>query len=221
MRNLFLSIALIVIPVGIFAVGYSVLVPSKATAQAGAQANTGPALGDMQPFITIISDVQTLAEKGDMVAGEKRVTDFETAWDNAEKRLRRVNTTSWGNVDDAADSALEALRQKLPDQAKVKSTLADLMAELKDPKRVPGGAQPNAGVTTTSAGIAVTDANGRPLPCEDLLQQVSDGMATANLAQDNQSEVEALQVKAVERCNADDDKRSDDFSAQALALISN
>ncbi len=220
MRNLFLSIALIVIPVGIFAVGYTLLAPAQATAQADAQANTGPALGDMQPFITIISDVQGIADKGDMAAAEKRITDFETAWDDAQKKLRPVNTTSWGNVDDAADSALGALREKSPDPAKVKSTLADLMAELKDPTRVPGGAQNAVGVTTSS-GIAVTDTNGRPLPCENLLQQVRDGLAKANLANDKQSAVEALQAKAVERCNADDDKRSDDFSAQALALMPN
>ena len=221
MRNLFLSLALIVIPVGIFAVGYTLLAPSQAPAQAAASANTGPALGDMQPFISIISDVQGIANKGDMVAAEKRITDFETAWDDAQKKLRPVNTTSWGNVDDAADSALGALRDKSPDPAKVKSTLADLMAELKDPKRVPGGAQSAAGVTTTSAGIAVTDANGRPLPCEEMLQKVRDGLAKANLAKDKQGAVEALQAKAVERCNADDDKRSDDFSAQALALLPN
>ena len=221
MRNLFLSVALIVIPVGIFAVGYTLLVPSQPPAQAATQANTGPALGDMTPFITIISDVQGISDKGDLVAAEKRITDFETAWDDAQKKLRPVNTTSWGNVDDAADSALGALRETSPDPAKVKSTLADLMAELKDPTRVPGGAQAAAGVTTTSAGIAITDTNGRPLPCENLLQQVTDGLAKANLANDKQSAVEALQSKAVERCNADDDKRSDDFSAQALALMPN
>ena len=220
MRNLFLSVALIVIPVGIFAVGYTLLAPAQATAQADAQANTGPALGDMQPFITIVSDVQGIADKGDMAAAEKRITDFETAWDDAQKKLRPVNTTSWGNVDDAADSALGALRETSPDPSKVKSTLADLMAELKDPTRVPGGAKTAVGVTT-SAGIAVTDTNGRPLPCEELLQQMRDGLAKANLAKDKQSAVEALQAKAVERCNADDDKRSDDFSAQALALLPN
>ena len=221
MRNLLLSAALIVIPVGIFAAGYTLLTPSQAPAQSQAKTGTGPALGDMTPFITIVADVQSLADKGDMAAAQTRITDFETAWDTSQKKLRAVNPTSWGNVDDAADTALSAVRAKTPDPATVKSSLADLMAELKDPARVPGGAATAAGVTTTPSGVAVTDTNGRPLPCEEMLQKVRDGLSGATLAKDKQATVATLQSKATERCNADDDKRADDFSAQALALLPN
>ena len=70
------------------------------------------------------------------------------------------------------------------------------------------------------AGIAVTDANGRALPCEVMLKSVTDGLASAKLSDAENSAVVDLQTKATERCNADDDQHADTFSAQALALVS-
>jgi hypothetical protein len=48
----------------------------------------------------------------------------------------------------------------------------------------------------------------------DLRDGITAGRGTASAAQ-----IADLQAKALERCNADDDRRADDFSAQALALL--
>lgn len=214
MRNLLLSVALIVAPVGIFAVAYGRLAPKAGQVAA---ATAAPSLGDMSAFASIIIDVQGIAGKGDMVGAEKRITDFETAWDDAQATLRPVNASYWGNIDDAADAALKAVRAGTPDAAKVTMTLADLQAELADPARVPGAA-PVAAVASVS-GIVTTDANGRALPCEGMLKDLADKMAVATLPEATMTQVADFQTKALERCNADDDARADGFSAQALALM--
>lgn len=219
MRNLLLSVALIALPVGVFAAGYAVLAPASPSSRSeGADATP---LGDMSPFIAIVTDVRQIADTGDMVAAETRITDFETAWDDAQKTLRPVNKTSWGNVDEAADAALDALRADTLDPAGVTTTLSDLMAELEDPTRVPGeSATADTSGGATVSGIATTDANGRALPCEVMLDQLKTSLASASLSTDAGARVASLQARGTERCNADDDARADDFFAQGLALTS-
>jgi hypothetical protein len=213
MRNLLLSVALIAAPVATFSAGYMLLAPA---AQVQAATTSAASLGDMSGFVTIINDVETIAAKGDLVAAEKRITDFETAWDKAAGTLRPINSSYWGNIDDAADAALSALRAKTPDAVNVTGTLADLQTALADPSLSPTNAQKTV---ASIAGIATTDANGRALPCEVMLKDVAAQLTAAKLAVDVLAQVTDFQTKALERCNADDDARADGFSAQALALL--
>lgn len=64
-----------------------------------------------------------------------------------------------------------------------------------------------------------TDANGRALPCEVMLETFRSKLATTTLTAEQRQAVDTLQAKGTERCNADDDKRADDFFAQGLALM--
>jgi len=126
MRQIFLAIALIVAPVAAFT-GFELY------------ANNAPAktadLGDLSSFKTIIADVQAFAAKGDLAAASKRITDYETAWDQAETAIRPLNPDCWNNVDAASDAALKALRQSVPSADKVNKTLASLMAVLNNPSQ--------------------------------------------------------------------------------------
>lgn len=58
-----------------------------------------------------------------------------------------------------------------------------------------------------------------PAPCEDMLKDVRAAKATASLNEADKAAVTQLEAKGVERCNADDDKRADEFFAQALKLM--
>ena len=216
MKNLLLSAVLIALPVGLFATGYPFMAGAPSAPSQAAAAS--PSLGDMTPFSTIVSEVQTISTSGDFIAAEQRVTDFEKAWDDAQKTLRQINTLFWGNIDAAADAALDALRAATPDAAAVKTTLADLQAVLVDPSRNPGGSDATV-ATDTVAGIVTTDANGRALPCEVMLETFRSKLATTTLTAEQRQAVDTLQAKGTERCNADDDKRADDFFAQGLALM--
>jgi len=100
------------------------------TAVAGASA-----LGDLSAMQAVVKDTFAIADKGDLAAAATRITDFETLWDNGEPTLRPMNKDAWGNVDSASDGALKALRSKAPDAAKVKATLAALLAALTDPSK--------------------------------------------------------------------------------------
>ncbi len=124
MRQIFLAIALIAAPVAAFT-GFEL------------HASTTPAktsgLGDLSSFKTIIADVQTLASRGDLTGASKRITDYETAWDQAETAIRPLNQNDWNNIDAASDATLKALRQSNPSADKVNITLATLMMVLNNP----------------------------------------------------------------------------------------
>ena len=212
MKQILLTTTLILVPVGAFT-AFTLMAQTPAEAEAS--------LGDMSPFKTIITDVQAIAATGDFTAAETRITDFESAWDDAAKAMRPLDTTAWGNVDMAADAALDALRASAPAADEVTGTLATLIAELDNPAMAPGGAAAATVTPTAVSGIAVTDTNGRALPCEDMLASLTTALATTKVTGADLTAASDFQTKALERCNADDDARADGFSAQALALLAN
>ena len=212
MKQILLATALIALPVAAFTAFQMSFAPP---ATAAAEVAVKDPLGDLSALKTIIADVQGIAATADFTAAEKRITDFETAWDDAAPSMRKMDANAWGNVDQAADAALDALRTGTPAAADVSATLTALSASLDNPAGVAGPA-PTGDVAMVS-GIAVTDAVGRPLPCEDMLSAVAKGLADTKA---DKTAAIAFQTKALERCNADDDARADGFSAQALALLS-
>lgn len=58
-------------------------------------------LGDLSSFKGIVADVQGLTAKGDLAGAVKRITDYETAWDQAETAINRRwrrRGVSWDTV---------------------------------------------------------------------------------------------------------------------------
>ena len=209
MKQLLLATALIALPVGAFtAFNFYATGPVVA-------ANASAGLGDLSAFNVIVTDVQTIVATGDLATAKARIKDFETAWDDQAATLRALDGNAWGTIDDAADAAFAALRASTPDATVVDTTLAALQVTLTAPS-VAAAAPVDAVLV---AGIAVTDANGRALPCEVMLKSVTDCLASAKLSGADKLAAVDFQTKATERCNADDDQRADAFSAQALALV--
>lgn len=66
---------------------------------------------------------------------------------------------------------------------------------------------------------AAMPAHAATVPCEDMLKEMRATKAKAKLSDADMAKVNDLEAKAVERCNADDDTRSDKFLADAMALM--
>lgn len=124
MKQILLATALILAPVGAFTAFQMTFVGS---AQADAS------LGDLSSMKAIVADVQKIAATGDLAAAATRVTDWETAWDDAEAGMRPLNPDAWGKIDAASDATLKALRKGTPTADAVNSALAALMAALDNP----------------------------------------------------------------------------------------
>lgn len=200
MKKLLIALALLSMPV---AAAPWLITPSYAAA-------TATELGDLSALRTIAADTLDLIAKGDMAAATARITDFETAWDADASRLRALSAEKWGVIDDASDAAITSLRSSPPVAADATAAVTVLIAALDNPSMP---------AMQVGAATAVTDANGRPLPCEDLLADVRTTTASVVVADADKPKLDEMTNKGIERCNADDDKRADDFFAQALALM--
>ncbi len=173
-------------------------------------AATATELGDLSALRTIAANTLDLIAKGDLAAAAARITDFESAWDADASRLRQLSADKWGAIDDAADAAIASLRSKPLLDAGATTAVAALIAVLDNPSMP---------ATRAGSATAVADANGRPLPCEDLLAEVRASTAATAVSAADRPKLDELTNRGIERCNADDDKRADDFFAQALAVM--
>lgn len=202
MRQFLLATALVLGAVAVFFGGRVLLAPDA----------TRP-LGDLTAMQAIVSDVNAIVGSGDLVKAKARIADLETAWDDAEPTLRPKDPEAWGRVDDGIDAALSALRKENPLAAEASAALDKLQQVMADPAAAAAGSGPVA-----VEGIAVTDASGHPLPCEEMIQAVKDKQ-TGGTGAGDPAAIDDLIAKATERCNADDDRNADAFSARALKAL--
>jgi uncharacterized membrane-anchored protein len=94
-------------------------------------APSGPTLGDLTEFRVITQDTLDLVNGGSQAAATTRVTDLETAWDNAEARLKPRDPAAWTVIDDKIDTVLRKLRARTPNPDEEKSALSDLLTALR------------------------------------------------------------------------------------------
>jgi hypothetical protein len=73
--------------------------------------------------------------------------------------------------------------------------------------------------TFAIAGLGTPFSMAAEVPCEQMLKDMRAAKSSAKLAAADLAKVNDLEAKAVERCNADDDARSDKFSTEAMAII--
>jgi hypothetical protein len=69
-----------------------------------------------------------LVHAGDMSGAKSRASDLETAWDNAQTRLRPMNPEKWTLMDSAIDDVLKKVRATQPNGAESGASLESLIA---------------------------------------------------------------------------------------------
>jgi hypothetical protein len=73
-------------------------------------------------------------------------------------------------------------------------------------------------VGTLAVSGSISTLFAATAPCEETLKALRAAEATATLSAADKTKVSELETKGIERCNADDDKRADDFFAQAMKV---
>lgn len=101
---------------------------SAAEAQSAVKSNFPAA--DVQNFRTITTETLALVAKDDQAGAQSRVTDLETAWDDAQPALDAADCAAWTYVDQQIDPVLTAVRAGTPDPAVEQKTLESLLGTL-------------------------------------------------------------------------------------------
>ena len=205
MKQAFLAILLIAIPVAAF---------TAFQIYRGGTSEAEGSLGDLSSFKAIVADVQAIAATGDLAAAERRITDFETRVGRCRKPAASAGAKQLGQCRPGCRRGFHAIRAAAPSADVVGATLTALAATLDDPG-------PRAGTSRTAtlvAGIQVSDESGHAIPCEEMIARLRGAIDKARVGPVDRAAASDLLSKATERCNADDDRHADEFSARGLAL---
>ncbi len=68
-------------------------------------------------------------------------------------------------------------------------------------------------------GLQAPAAMAAVTPCETMLKDLRAETAKAKLNDADKAKVAELESKGIERCNADDDKRADEFFTEAMKVL--
>jgi hypothetical protein len=148
---------------------------ASAPAQLSQQSQQSP-LGDLSAFQTITQDTLGLLNAGNQAGATTRVTDLETAWDNAEARLKPRDPTTWHDLDDKIDAVLRALRSTQPDPPTEKKALTTLLTALSPPAAGSAPAEPAPASGPAPAGPApLGDLSGFRKITQDTLTLLNAG----------------------------------------------
>ena len=70
-----------------------------------------------------------------------------------------------------------------------------------------------------SVAAPISSAFAAVTSCETMLKDLRAAEASAKPSDSDKAKISDLEAKGLERCNADDDKRADDFFAQAMKIL--
>lgn len=101
----------------------------SSAAPSGVAATAG-SMGDLSYLKVILSDTQQLIASGDMKGARARITDLESAWDQAEEKLRPIDPEGWTSIDKSLDRALKQVRTGSPDLAACTEALITLSTKI-------------------------------------------------------------------------------------------
>jgi uncharacterized membrane-anchored protein len=105
--------------------------PTVITPLAPGQVTTHFPPADVANFRIITEDTLAKLAAGDQTGATARITDLETAWDDAQPKLQPMDDATWTAIDGRIDAVLTALRHNHPDPATEKQTLTDLVSALR------------------------------------------------------------------------------------------
>ncbi|MDQ6601047.1 hypothetical protein [Bacillus salipaludis] len=87
--------------------------------------------GQLTDFAKIESDMLNKINSKDFSSAKKGADKLEHQWDTSEAKLRKIDGTTWTQIDGTIDVVLAAVRSSTPDITHCKSALNDSLSVIK------------------------------------------------------------------------------------------
>ncbi|WNM23900.1 COG4705 family protein [Demequina capsici] len=94
------------------------------------EADTTSPIGDLTGIATIVDDIGTLVDSGDLAGAKTRAKDLEVAWDSSEAAMKPQSPADWHSIDGAIDETLTAVRAGTPTQDACSTAVAALQSSI-------------------------------------------------------------------------------------------
>ncbi len=111
----------------------SVMPTTTTNGQTTTSAAPPGSLGDLSAFTNLGQEVLMAVNTGDWAVANTKVDDLEYAWDNAEARLKPINSRAWMHIDGALDKTFREVRAVHPNQGTAATALQTLLTVLSNP----------------------------------------------------------------------------------------
>ena len=99
------------------------VVATSSTGASGIEADATSPLGDLRPFVAIVSQLKVSLRSGDIPGVTARAKDLEVAWDSAEAAIMPASPADWHALDSAIDQLLTAVRATAPSVTAIDSAI--------------------------------------------------------------------------------------------------
>ncbi|MGD8188704.1 hypothetical protein ACQCN2_01770 [Brevibacillus ginsengisoli] len=149
-------------------------------------------VGQLTDFIKTENDILNNVNSNDFASAKNAADNLEHQWDTAEPKLRKIDSTTWTQIDGTIDVVLAAVRSGKPDASQCKSALDHSLSVLNGANKL--ATQPDS-PQTTLVGKSQPDSSKNKIAGQltdfiktesDMLNNVnSNDFASAKNAADN------------------------------------
>ena len=101
---------------------------AQPTTQAASSDSPAKPFGDLSAFRKIGDGMLSRVRSGDISGAKSQAIELETAWDNAQARLRPMSSEKWTVMDNAIDDVLKKVRSVKPNGEEIRASLEALSA---------------------------------------------------------------------------------------------
>ncbi|HWT76454.1 MAG TPA: hypothetical protein VN258_17290 [Mobilitalea sp.] len=86
--------------------------------------------GQLTDFITIENDIESAVNANDFTTAKSGADDLEHKWDTSVSQLKKIDKSTWTQIDGTIDSVLASVRSSSPDASKCTTSINDSLSVL-------------------------------------------------------------------------------------------
>ncbi|MFC5650622.1 hypothetical protein ACFPYJ_16115 [Paenibacillus solisilvae] len=136
--------------------------------------NSASLAGKLMDFVNIENDMLKAVNAKDFAAAKKGADNLEHQWDTAEPKLRKIDSSTWTQIDGTIDVVLAAVRSGKPDAIQSKNALQDSLKVLNDANKAAASQAPASSQSETSQAPAASPEATTAMPQAKLAGRLSD-----------------------------------------------